>query len=160
MLFRLFSNSYFIRHFRNNKRTGAKMLLTIVSGIGMRRSAIGQLIFSPVFGNSPRILCESYLGPVSLSLRIGFIPLDSKDWAGCCIELHYGTILGTLSLLLLAVTIMSWELGQTLSLKKSHNAVRHNTLSVSIATKSLSLAWFRKFLDMLDWCPILINILR
>ena len=43
--------------------------------------------------------------------------------------------------------------------KKSHNAIRHNTLSVSSAIKSLSLAWFLKYLDMLDWCPILVSIL-
>ena len=33
MLFRLLSKSYFICHFRHKKRTGAKMRLTIVSGV-------------------------------------------------------------------------------------------------------------------------------
>ena len=51
--------------------------LFLGSLLGARRSAIGQ--FSPVANNSSRSLCESSLDPVSFSLPIGFIPLDTRE---------------------------------------------------------------------------------
>ena len=48
-----------------------------------------------------------------------------------CIELHYGTVLETLSLLLLAVTRLRRKLGQNSSLKQSHSAFQQNTEPVA-----------------------------
>ena len=61
-----------IGHFSNEGGTGAEMRPAFASGIvnGTRQSAIGH--FFPVLSNSPRSVCQSYLGLVPPSILFLF----------------------------------------------------------------------------------------
>ena len=60
-----------------------------------------------------------------MSLALGIL-ISVWDWVRCCVELHYGAVLGKLSLLWLAISRLPRKLGHNSSPKTSHGAILLN----------------------------------